>query len=56
MAVGLAGCGVCEFSACPDVVAGILAVGAKHSFGLALVSHVALFTTSEAHQCVSVVG
>ena len=38
------------------VVAGILAVGAKHSFGLAVISHVALFTTSEVHWCISVVG
>ena len=56
VAVGWARCVICEFSACSVVVAGILAVTAKHSFGLALISHVALFATSEAHWCISVVG
>ena len=55
VAVGWAGCVICEFSACPVVVAGVFAVGAKHSFSLTLISHVALFTTSEAHWCISVV-
>ena len=55
VAIGWAGCAVCKFSACSVAVAGVFAVGAKYSFDLALVSQVALFTTSETHWYISVV-
>ena len=56
VAIGWAGHVFCKFSACSVTVAGVFAVGAKYSFDLAFISHGALFTTSETHWYISVVG
>ena len=56
VAIGWAGAAICEFSACPALMSVALAVVAEYSADLPFMSHVALFTTSETHWRISVIG
>ena len=55
VAIGWAGCAICEFSAFSIAVAAVSAMVAEYPVGHAFMSHVSLFTTSEICWCISVV-